>query len=85
MLPLRMQGQTRALGAPSDWDADKSGHCSVLSIVDTEVAGHRWMVSRWEPTPDELALLNAGGSVELWICGSAHPVVSLTAAARETD
>jgi len=31
-------------------------------------------VSRWEPTPDELAKLNAGGSVELWVSGRQPPV-----------
>jgi hypothetical protein len=37
------------------------------------------MLSRWEPTPDELEILNAGGSVELSIVGRAHPPVSLIA------
>jgi len=31
-------------------------------------------ISRWEPTPDELAKLNAGGSVELWVIGRQPPV-----------
>lgn len=34
-------------------------------------------VSRWEPTPTELALLNAGGSVELWVMGAQPPVMLL--------
>src|SRR6185312_6765932 len=34
----------------------------------------RGCVSRWEPTPDELAILNAGGSVELWVMGQQPPV-----------
>lgn len=38
-------------------------------------------VSRWEPTPDELAVLNAGGSVELWVIGG-QPAVALQVAAR---
>lgn len=37
------------------------------------------LVSRWEPTPKELAALNAGGSIELWIMGSQQPPVMLQA------
>jgi hypothetical protein len=32
-------------------------------------------VSRWEPSPAELAMLNAGGSVELWVLGHQPPVM----------
>ena len=32
-------------------------------------------VSKWEPTPDELTMLNAGGSVELWVMGCQPPVM----------
>lgn len=37
--------------------------------------------SRWEPTPEELILLNAGGSVELAVISANghHPPVSLIA------
>lgn len=31
------------------------------------------MVTAWEPTPDELARLNAGASVNLRILGVSHP------------
>lgn len=33
------------------------------------------MASAWEPTPEELAQLNAGGSVRLTVVGTAHPPV----------
>lgn len=35
------------------------------------------MQSLWEPTPDELAELNAGGVVVLTIVGTSHPPVEL--------
>ncbi len=38
-----------------------------------------YCVSRWEPIPDELAILNRGGSVELWMMGT-HPPVALRVA-----
>lgn len=35
------------------------------------------MVSAWQPTPDELARLNAGASVHLRVIGTQHPPVML--------
>lgn len=85
MLPIRISGATRNLGAPRGWDAEASGPCSHLPIRDEVIAGQPYMTSRWEPTPDELAALNAGGAVELRILGTAHPVVSLVAALPEPE
>jgi hypothetical protein len=42
-------------------------------------------VSRWEPTPDELTLLNAGGSVELWVLGGQPPVMLLARLPAQED
>jgi hypothetical protein len=76
MLIRRIEGATRNLGAPADWDGDIS-KCNVLPILDVETEHGPFMVSAWEPTPDELALLNAGESIQLWIAGCSHPVVSI--------
>lgn len=35
------------------------------------------MVTAWLPTPEELALLNAGASVHLRVLGTAHPPVMI--------
>lgn len=64
MIPLRIHGANviyRGDGA------------EVRDLHVRVVEGH--CVSRWEPTPDELAILNAGGSVELWIIGRQPPVM----------
>lgn len=37
------------------------------------------MTSLWEPTPQQLAILNAGGKIALQILGKMHPPVSLWA------
>lgn len=75
MIPGRIAGCTRALGAPAGWTPETSGPCSVLPIRD-EVAGDMpCMTSCWEPTPSELAGLNAGGRVYLRIVGTGHPPV----------
>lgn len=78
----RIEGATRNLGAPPDWDGDIS-KCNVLPIIDVNTEQGEFMVSAWEPTPKELADLNAGGSIQLWIAGTRHPVVSLSVSAVE--
>lgn len=80
MLPIRIQGTTRNLGAPENWNPETDGHCSHLPIRDDVIDGLPFMTSRWEPTPDELAALMTGAPVELRILGRAHPVVSLIVA-----
>jgi len=36
------------------------------------------MVTVWEPTPDEIAAINAGAMINLTVLGTAHPPVMLT-------
>lgn len=77
MLPGRIEGSTRILGAPSSWDPSVSGPCAGLAVRDLVDNGLPWMVSSWEPTPEELAQLVAGGRIQLWVQGVSHPVVAL--------
>ncbi|WP_035979756.1 hypothetical protein [Kozakia baliensis] len=42
-------------------------------------------VSRWEATPAEIAELNNGGSVELWVMGEALPPVMLRTAPMQSE
>lgn len=83
MLPVRIACATRVFGPPQDWDADLRGPCLNLAIRDEVIEGANYMTSRWEPTPVELALLMAGGVIELRIMGVTHPVISLIAATAE--
>jgi hypothetical protein len=64
------------LGAPVGWDQGELP-CAALAITRTETGGHPVMASYWIPTLDELALLNAGAPVELWVIGQTMPPVSL--------
>jgi hypothetical protein len=77
MIPIRIQAATRNLGAPPNWTETTDKPCGHLPIRDEVIDGVPYMTSRWEPTPDELADLIAGGPVELRILGTTHPVVSL--------
>lgn len=71
MIPRRIPGTTHVLGAPAGWDEQRDGTCGTLPIrlVDG------MCLSAWEPTPDELAILNAGGSVILQVVGGQPPVM----------
>ena len=71
MLPLRISGATRILAETQD-------EYYALAIRDEEVDGCNQMTSVWEPTPTELAMLNAGGAVRLTILGVGHPPVALS-------
>lgn len=64
------------LGAPAEWD-QQTLPCGALPATRTTVNGMRYIASFWEPTIEELALLNAGGQVILWVVGDGHPVVAL--------
>jgi hypothetical protein len=77
MIPARHPNATRYLGAPAGWKPEEQGTCGHLSICDHETLAGNAMQSIWEPTPDELARLNAGGFVVLTVIGSGHPPVSL--------
>lgn len=72
---VKIEGATRVLGAPADWD-NTQGECVGLPIVDHPEG---WMISEWRPTQEEMRALIEGGSIRLWVQGSAHPAVSIEA------
>ncbi|USN15720.1 hypothetical protein BABAJAGA_00800 [Brevundimonas phage vB_BgoS-BabaJaga] len=78
MLPERIPGANRAHGAPKDWDANERGTINVLQTRDEqdEYSGLNFMVCQWKPTPEELAILNAGGSVRTAVNAvEQHPII----------
>jgi len=77
MIPARIEGCTRTLGAPVGWTQETSGPCRGLPIRDEVNGDVPVMVSAWEPMPDELAAIAAGGKIMLRIVGTGHPPVML--------
>lgn len=71
MLPMRISNATRVL-------AESQDEYHALAIFDENIDGVNHMTSVWEPTPKELAELNAGGAVRLTIIGRGHPPVMIT-------
>jgi hypothetical protein len=77
MIPAFIEGATRKLAAPADWNKDEQGVCGALVVRDEETNAGQFMVSAWEPTPEELAALLGGAKVYLHVMGRSHPPVML--------
>lgn len=78
MRALPLSNETRNLGAPTDWDAEKRGPCGSLSIHDRATpGGGNEMVSAWALEPGEAQRLAKGAPVFLTIAGTVHPPVGL--------
>ncbi len=80
MIPTRIDGCTRVLGAPAGWTPETSGPCVGLPIRDEVNGDVPCMVSSWEPTPAELRAIASGGKVYLRVLGAGHPPVMVFAA-----
>ena len=85
MIPARISGCSRVLGAPVGWTPETSGPCRGLPIRDEVVGDLPGMTSCWEPTPAELGALSAGGKVYLRIIGTGHPPVMAYALGPEGE
>ena len=64
------------LGAPQDWDQGEMP-CNALPITRRHVGDLPVVLSYWRPDAGELAALNAGGAVRLWVVGATMPPVML--------
>jgi hypothetical protein len=73
MIPGRIPGATRVLGAPAGWDVSANGLCSGLAIRDCDGV----MLSSWQPSPEEIERIVAGAPVHLYVWGAGHPPVAL--------
>lgn len=76
MIPAHVEHSTRTLGKPKDWDESK-GPCMGLPIRDLATPHGNCMVSAWTPSPAEVAAINRGEPVLLFVFGLCHPVVSI--------
>lgn len=64
------------LDPPADM---RDGSCEPLPIAICTDEHGMWSISFWKPDTDELAKLQAGGAIALWVraTGRQHPVVGL--------
>lgn len=76
MKPVEFEGQTRLLGPPKDAARGTCGALPVRQVPDPHWGTCHY--SYWRPSPEELAILNAGGHVRLMV-GGGHPPVWIDA------
>ena len=65
------------LGAPAGWDQGELP-VNALPVTHTHVGDLPAVLSYWRPSAEELAVLNAGGSIALWVLGATMPPVNLS-------
>lgn len=75
MHPGRIPSATRVMGEHQD----EYGNLPIRDeVIECEGIGPRSaMRSSWQPTPAEIAAINAGAPIHLVILGTAHPPVML--------
>lgn len=73
MLKRKIKGATNHLGAPCNWTENDPEVNGLYVRVEMD-QGHRVFSSAWEPTPDELKILNAGGSIVVKCLGGQPPI-----------
>ncbi|MDE2467738.1 MAG: hypothetical protein KGL35_03105 [Bradyrhizobium sp.] len=78
----RIQGATRSLGAPRDWDKDANGPCGTLAIRDEKTTAGDGMTSAWLPTSEEIERIREGAPIYLTVIGKFHPPVSMSVGPR---
>ena len=72
---VRVRDENADFTPPGDWDKEKDGCCGVLPIRrEIGKGGRAYLYSNWKPDAKELAILNAGGVVELLCVGVQPPV-----------
>jgi hypothetical protein len=77
MIPVRIEGETRDLGPPSNWAQITDVPCGRLSIRDEPGEGDtNVMWSQWQLEPGDLSQLALGAPIYFGIYGQIHPVVT---------
>ena len=81
MFPFRRHPETNIdLGKPAGWDDQVNGECVTLPAVQAVTTdGLHVYHTFYDPTPEQLARLNAGQPVRLSIYSRSHPVISIDA------
>ncbi|WP_044528699.1 hypothetical protein [Herbaspirillum sp. B65] len=64
------------LGAPAGWDQERIA-CDGLPVTCSEISGQQVVISYWQPSAEEIALLVAGKPVGLVVFGGTMPPVAL--------
>jgi hypothetical protein len=79
MRPTVTRGATHNFQPPENWVPETDGQCGDLQ-VRADTFGERNIVelfSTWKPTDEERELIAAGGVIEIGVCQTTQPVMSV--------
>jgi hypothetical protein len=80
MRPTSTHGATHCFSKPENWNDEVQGKCGDLEVrVQLDAANTIQYVSTWRPGAADLALLNAGGVIEVGLCQDGQPAMWLEA------
>lgn len=70
MTPIKHQSNNTLVTPPKSWD-DRGGQLRLPALHATQgkVSGITVMITYWEPSPDDVAMLLAGGKLQLTCLG----------------
>lgn len=81
---IQTKKANRVIGAPPRWKDHSDAPCDAIFVEMTELHSIPALKTNWVPDAAELAHLNAGGSIALYIVGQrAHPVIAIAAEPKE--
>jgi hypothetical protein len=80
----RIEGATRNLGEPANWDRDAHGLCSILPVRDDDTSAGPGMTSVWFLTSEEIERIKLGAPIYLTVFGRVHPPVAMSVGATPT-
>src|ERR1700726_4434129 len=78
MRPSNTRGSPHNFSKPENWDDELQGTCGNLEVrAQLDAAKAVQLVSTWRPNASDLALLNAGGVIEVGLCQASQPAMWL--------
>ena len=79
MIAKMIEGHIRLLGRDQGYLAlpVRDEQIETKQLKDGAYTSKNCMVTSWEPTPEELWLLNEGGHVRIRILGTVHPPIGV--------
>jgi hypothetical protein len=75
---VKISGATANFARPSNWDEQRDGPCGELWVRVDRYGAYKQHNFAWKPDAEQLALLNAGGVIEVHIVNEYMPPVGVS-------
>lgn len=77
MEPIKHPIANKTLMPPADWDEEANGECVPLEVFSSVIGDDICIQSAWMPNAEELAALNSGQPVIIFVYGSRIPPMAV--------